>query len=351
VLVGSEGHLRATRAHHWIVGAGAVLGAAIAPAAADGHSLVRRSGTAVTYAAIDATSINTLTVRRSGGDIEFRDPTVDGGADPGNCRPGDTTMDANFWIIQVFCAAGGVRTVRVDLGDREDSVRVSVGLPVGVLGGFGSDTIASGPGKDQLDGGEGDDTIGGAAGDDDIIGGLGADRIDGGAGDDTVRAADGLPDRIACGAGRDRVLADTTDDVAADCEEISRSAVVPPPEAGDALNDRTRPLLDVGALTRQRLGRSFRVRVAATSNERGTIGASGAFDALGIRLPVTSNRRRVTVPGGGVDLTVKLNARQRRLCGRAVRRGRPCTIRLTVAATDFAGNSAAMRAPRIQLVR
>jgi len=328
-----------------------MLAAGAVPTAADAHSLVRRSGNAVTYAAIDATSINTLTVRRAGGDIEFRDPTVDGGADPGTCRPGDTTDDANFWIIQVFCPRAGVASVRIDLGDREDSVRITLALPVGVLGGFGSDRIVSGRGADQLDGGEGDDDIAGGAGGDDVLGGLGADALDGGSGDDTIRSADGLPDRIACGAGRDKVLADTTDDVAGDCEDVARSVVVPPPDSGDALNDRTRPLVDAGAVTRQRLGRSFRVRVAATTSERGTIGASGSFDASGVRLPVTSNRRRVRVPGGGVELTVRLTARQRRLCLQAIRRRRPCTVRLTVAATDLAGNSAAKRAPRIRLVR
>jgi hypothetical protein len=340
-----------SRAHHLTAAAAAIAAAAALPAAADGHSLVRRSGAAVTYAAIDATSINTLTVRRAGGDIEFRDPTVDGGADPGTCRPGDTTDDANVWIIQVFCPSAGVSTVRIDLGDREDTARILISLPVGVLGGFGADSITSGPGADQLDGGEGDDTLAGGAGGDSLVGGLGADRIDGGAGDDTISAADGLPDRIACGDGRDRAVADTTDDVAADCESASRSAVVPPADAGDALNDRTRPVVDVGAVTRQRLRRRFRVRLAATSSERGTIGASGAFDASGLRLPVTSNRRRVTVPGGGVELTVRLSRRQRRLCLRAIRRRRPCSVRLTVAATDLAGNSSARRAPRILLVR
>jgi hemolysin type calcium-binding protein len=340
-----------SRAQHPIAAAAAMLAAAAVPAAADGHSLVRRSGAAVTYAAIDATSINTLTVRRAGGDIEFRDPTVDGGADPGTCRPGDTTDDANFWIIQVFCPSAGVSTVRIDLGDREDTARVLIALPVGVLGGFGADTITTGPGADQLDGGEGDDTLAGGAGADSLVGGLGADRLDAGPGDDAVNVADGLPDRVACGDGRDRVVADTTDELAADCEDTSRSAVVPPPEAGDALNDRTRPVLDVGAVTRQKLGRRFRVRLAATSNERGTIGASGAFEAGGLRLPVTSDRGRVTVPGGGVELTVRLSRRQRRLCLRAIARRRPCTVRLTVAATDLAGNSAARRAPRIRLVR
>ena len=61
------------------------------------------SGGEVHYLSEDATSLNSLTVRLTGGDIELRDPTVDGGMDPGPCRPGEITDDANSWIIQAFC--------------------------------------------------------------------------------------------------------------------------------------------------------------------------------------------------------------------------------------------------------
>ena len=72
----------------------------------------------VSYLSQDATSLNTLTVRPDGGRIEFHDPTVDGGLDPGDCTPGDV---AGGFIVQAFCPAAGVERVRIDLGEREDS--------------------------------------------------------------------------------------------------------------------------------------------------------------------------------------------------------------------------------------
>ena len=85
------------------------------------------------------------------------------------------------------------------------------------------------------------------------------------------------------------------------------------------------PAVAVGAPTLQRLGRSRRVRVYATSSERGTIGASGFLDVAGLTLPVKKvPRRRVRVGGGGAVLTYTL---ERVATGaparRALRRGRP----------------------------
>jgi len=60
----------------------------LAPALASAHSLVRPAGAVVSYLSADATSLNTLSVRANGSRIEFRDPTVDGGMDPGDCTPG-----------------------------------------------------------------------------------------------------------------------------------------------------------------------------------------------------------------------------------------------------------------------
>ena len=57
---------------------------------------------------------------------------------------------------------------------------------------------------------------------------LGYDSLEGGDGDDQMRSADGLADRVSCGAGRDRVDADTVDEIMGDCEQIDRRPVVPP---------------------------------------------------------------------------------------------------------------------------
>ena len=138
-----------------IVIAAASLVALALPASADAHSLVRPAGALVSYLSEDATSLNNLTVRVAGGQIEFRDPTVDGGMDPGSCDPGDITPDANAWIIQTFCPRAGVSRVRVDLGEREDVANVAPGVPATVLGGPGADRVTTGAAADELSGAKG----------------------------------------------------------------------------------------------------------------------------------------------------------------------------------------------------
>ncbi len=89
-------------------------------------------------------------------------------------------------------------------------------------GGPGNDLLSGDAGHDRLNGGAGDDTLLGGGGRDIITGGAGSDVIAGGNGNDTIRARDGVPDRITCGPGRDRVTADKVDDVARDCEVVRR---------------------------------------------------------------------------------------------------------------------------------
>ena len=77
----------------------------------------------------------------------------------------------------------------------------------------GGDTIIGLTGNDVLDGGSGNDTL---------VGGPGRDVLIGGTGNDVLSARDGQPDRIRCGPGRDRVIADRFDVVARDCERVLR---------------------------------------------------------------------------------------------------------------------------------
>ncbi len=347
------------------------LAAAVAlalPAAAEGHSLVRAGGGELAYLSEDAVSLNQLTVKRVGSQIEFRDPTVDGGLDPGSCDPGDITSDANAWIISVRCPTAGVNRLRIDLGDREDGAEVSVELPVRLLGGPGADKVttgagadavsgddgddvlAAGAGADQLNAGDGDDEVRAGAGNDVVQGGFGADVVDGEDGDDDLRVRDGVEDRVECGAGTDVVDADTLDVIGAGCERVTRSLTAPPPAGGTTGRDRTPPRVRVGGATLQRAGRG-RLHLVATSSERGTISASGFLDVAGLSLPISAQRRPVTVGGGGVQLTVKLSARQLRECRRAWARGRRVVARLGVVATDRAGNSTPVRAPAVRLIR
>jgi RTX calcium-binding nonapeptide repeat (4 copies) len=354
------------------VSRGAVLSAGVAiclalPAGAAAHSLVRVSGGELSYVAADATSLNSLDIRPSGGELDIRDPTVDGGMDPGPCRPGQLTNDANNWIIEVFCQTGGLNRVRISLGDREDHANLSLSLPVLLSGGFGTDTLASGDGADTVSGDDGNDTLSGGGGNDQIAGGDGNDRMAGGAGDDVLQAGlgldringedgnddlrsrDGLTDNVTCGAGFDRVDADTLDGIENDCEAVTRVLTPPPPGDFTSGDDTRRPRVQAGGPTVQRLGRRARIRIAASSNERGTIAASGFLDAGGLSLPLISNRRRVSVAGGGVTLTIKLKGRELRVARRALRARRRVVARLTVVATDRAGNSAKRRMRLIRL--
>jgi hypothetical protein len=345
---------------------GLVLCLALASQAA-AHSLVRVSGGELSYVAADATSLNSFKAHVAGGEVEIRDPTVDGGMDPGPCRPGELTPDANSWIIQVFCPVGGLSRLRVSLGDREDGAELTLAIPTTLSGGFGTDTLTSGSGadivtgddgndtvstgagNDQASGGDGNDRVAGGPDDDLLQAGLGLDRLNGDDGNDELRSRDGLADVVTCGAGTDRVDADTVDQIAADCESVTRTLTAPPPGDWSSGDDRVKPRLQAGGPTVQRLGRRGRIRIAASSSERGTIASSGFLDVAGLSLPLISNRRRVRVAGGGVTLTIKLKRRELRAARRALRAHRRVVARLSVVATDSAGNSAKRRMPLIRL--
>jgi len=330
--------------------ASAVLALLVAAADAGAHSLVRPAGAVVSYISADATSLNTLTVRASGSRIEFRDPTVDGGMDPGDCTPGDISADANAWIIQTFCPSAGVQSVRLDLGEREDTATVSIAIPATLLGGPGADRLTGGPAADQLSGDDGDDTLTGGPGADVVIGGLGADELRGDAGDDDVRARDGIQDLVRCGDGADRVDADTLDEIAADCETVTRTPTPAPPGSGGA-RDRVAPRVEVGAPARRRIGRSRRVRLFASSTEAGYVAASGTLRIAGLSLPLSVARRRIAVGGAGAELAITLPQARWRQALRALRRRRPVSVRLDVVATDRAGNSRQARPVTIRLLR
>jgi RTX calcium-binding nonapeptide repeat (4 copies)/Thrombospondin type 3 repeat len=329
------------------VTAALALGAAVAvlPSSASAHSLVRPAGPVVSYLSADATSLNTLRAGVNGNRIEFRDETVDGGMDPGNCTPGDVSSAG--YIIQTFCPLGGVQRVRIDLGEREDSATIALPVPTTVLAGPGADRITNGGAADELSGGEGNDTLDGGGGDDVIAGDQGSDAIGGGAGADRIAARDGEADDVNCGEGADTVEADTLDRVAADCESVSRVATAAPDGGAD---DGRPPRLEVGAPTLQRIGGSRRVKVYATSSERGAVSASGGLDLGNLVLPIkTIDRKRIKVGGGGAVLTYRLRGRHLRAASRALRRGRRVVVRLGVVATDLAGQSRRRDAPPITL--
>src|SRR4051794_18899746 len=148
---------------------------------------------------------------------------------------------------------GGAGTDRIDYGQRQTAVTVTLGDAVAndgaagekdkllnvenATGGWAADTLAGSDGANVLQGGDGfvADVLTGLGGDDHLYGGTrssyndGANRFDAGAGDDIVEARNGVADAsIVCGDGDDLVHGDgpqSADDptpaldvVNADCE-------------------------------------------------------------------------------------------------------------------------------------
>ncbi len=87
----------------------------------------------------------------------------------------------------------------------------------------GNDCLIAGSGNDKVNGGRGDDTLNGGLGNDTLTGGPGRDTLNGGPGRDVIAAADGVPDTVSCGAGRDVVRVDPLDSVSG-CERGTRPA-------------------------------------------------------------------------------------------------------------------------------
>ena len=351
----------------------AVMAAVLAlPAVASAHSTVAGANGEVVYTTEDVTSANCLSVTVRTGNLYFKDfetgrRCVDFGLNvSGDCTPG-SEVDSNGYYYDANCPRAGKTLVRIDVGDREDVVKVDIDLPVQVLAGNGADTVVTGApndvivggsGNDNLDGGGGndiikddigDDTVKGGAGNDQIQGGAGADNFDGGDGDDDIKTRDGIADTIACGGGNDKVDADTLDKVAADCEGVTRTQTAPPSGGESTAGDTKPPRLLVGASTMQRVLKKRKVYVAATSSEKGTIAASGRLEVAGLNLPLRSKVFKVTVGGGGVEIVISFTKTQMKYLKTAFRKHKRPVVKLDVVATDAAGNSVTRKAPRIRL--
>jgi hypothetical protein len=350
----------------------ACLAALALPSSAAAHSILNGATAEISYTTEDVTSLNCLDISERGNQVYFKDfdgdrHCVDFGINvSGDCSPG-SEIDANGYVYDGSCPRAGKRLIRIDVGPREDTVVARIGISIQILGGEGADTITlgdpddvilGGTGNDVLDAGagsdlikdeDGDDVVKAGPGNDTVQGGRGADQVDGGDGDDDIRVRDGVKDTIACGPGTDKVDADQLDDVAADCEAVTRTETAPPGDGGGGGGDKTPPVLKVGAVTAQRLGTKRRFSIAATMSESGTIATSGRLAVGGLFLPLKSKPKRARIPGQGLALRVTLSKRQARQVRRAVRRGKRPFVRMDVVATDLAGNSVTRRAPKIHL--
>lgn len=92
-----------------------------------------------------------------------------------------------------------------------------------IAGKGGNDDIYGLGGPDTLRGGRGADDIEAGPGNDRLIPGAGQDDAYGGPGDDRIEAVDRHRDDISCGPGLDQVIANPGDEVARDCERVTRS--------------------------------------------------------------------------------------------------------------------------------
>ena len=130
---------------------------------------------------------------------------------------------------RIFALAGndtidaGPGDDRVIAGGGDDSVDAGPGFDR-VRGRAGNDTVSGGEGFDVLRGGRGQDTVSGGPGNDRLFARAHldpfTDTLNGDEGDDRILVRDGQNDVVTCGPGFDRVVADKTDTVAADCEVV-----------------------------------------------------------------------------------------------------------------------------------
>ena len=114
----------------------------------------------------------------------------------------------------------GTRAVDLIRGEKGNDVLTGRGASDCLSGGAGKDKVRGNGGNDVLTGNGGSDLLDGGAGADRLNPGGGKDKVDAGGGDDRVNSVDGKRDRVRCGAGTDRVVADKVDKVADSCERV-----------------------------------------------------------------------------------------------------------------------------------
>ncbi len=87
-----------------------------------------------------------------------------------------------------------------------------------MMGGPGNDIVEGGKGSDNVVGGRGNDFLL----DDDFVRVQHEDKLSGGAGNDVILVVNrpAFEDKVTCGEGFDRVIADREDLVAPDCEKV-----------------------------------------------------------------------------------------------------------------------------------
>ena len=146
-------------------------------------------------------------------------------------------------------------------------------------------------------------------------------------GNDTIDARDGEVDSVTCGAGTDRVKADSADVIAPDCEQVDRTGGA----AGASGGGGSSPTVRLAAGRRPRLRRALadgvslwltgvkagRITLVARDGQRVVATGSGRSSAgvvnVRLRFSAAARRRlahrtavRIAITGGGLRATVTL---------------------------------------------
>ncbi len=223
----------------------------------------------------------------------------------------------------------------------------------------GPSTIRGNGGNDELGGLDQDETIDGGAGSDRITGGFGNDTLTGGPGadtifgddtgsycgiyscqlpfgNDTIDVRDGEADNVDCGVGSDRVVADSLDTVAPNCEQVERATV-----AGPGSGPGTGPGSTVGAATlavgaTAKLGTILRKGLALSVTCQGPCSIVARLSLKGRKL---GSAKKALLAAGTAKLRIKLSRAAKRRLRRA---SRPKLV-LKVTVTDAAGNATVLK--------
>ena len=194
-----------------------------------GGTIADRSGGGWTY---------THTGNRIGPAGSFTFKANDGAADSNTATASLVAVPRNGGRCSNRFVGSSARDVIVGsrFGDRISgaSGRDAIGARGGadcVSGNGGRDRLAGENGRDRVSGNSGNDALFGGSGNDRLFGGTGGDRLSagsgnnrlsGGGGNDRLLARNNKVDRINCGAGSDRVVADPRDRVSRNCERVRR---------------------------------------------------------------------------------------------------------------------------------
>jgi Ca2+-binding RTX toxin-like protein len=189
---------------------GTLLGAVVIAGSTAQAGTVGVSGTVVEFSSATSEE-NRLVVSVTGAELRFADSRP---ISPGN---GCQAVSGN----EVRCALTGPMSLYLQSGAGSDTVVNDTALSAGIAGQRGDDVLTGGSGPDR-------------------IYGLGADPdvdvIDARGGNDFVdtrsRTPPDSPDRVRCGDGIDRVIADFHDHVESDCETVERAGEPLPGGAG-----------------------------------------------------------------------------------------------------------------------